>query len=624
MVVVRVATARSRDSTTTAEAVCAFEQRFLDRVLNWVAAANVGAVDSISLVPHGPRPGKALAIGWWQDSQTGTTQFPSVWDEPGAVQLMDRHCWEITIRLLGVLGERLNEIHETDRPSVYWRMLLAPWMLLAVSTILDHRLACIAAHTLAPEASFLVSAPSAPPHTAKTWLTGLGTPHDRHSFLSRVVEAMELPTATVDCGLDCRPAVDSSPSPPGGRLASILSRTLRQPSGTTLRTLQLRGACLLFGGRRKRRLQLIDCNLFPRQALALYLQVRGCRTGSRVEVLHGYRHLPEPAPDPHLRAGLLALPVCTDAESLIVKTLPGLLPMSVMETYKHTVNESWRLFGGPSDVVHGNYRYEEIQNEFVARCLVAGRRVMFAQHGGAYGQMKVHGWSRLERWPETEFLSWGWTGLGVTPLPSARLSRLRDRHKGGNSVVLVEGYSPERCVALSYGSVNVGRLHGAAQSVEDFRDALSDRAIRAHVRVKHYPTLPEHGPTATDLMRSARIVVISYFDTAFIEALAINVPMIAFWDPMLYDVRDETLNALSELGRVGVLYSEHQSAARALENVYRYANQWWRQADIQDARLRFLDQYGQSSDWAHRWTSYLRGIGTRDSRTPEAIGLDIA
>jgi putative transferase (TIGR04331 family) len=154
------------------------------------------------------------------------------------------------------------------------------------------------------------------------------------------------------------------------------------------------------------------------------------------------------------------------------------------------------------------------------------------------------------------------------------------------------------------------------QAIESFFDTIDDPIIRSRLILKRFP-LGDHAdrrsPPATRLMLTARIVVITYFDTPFLEALAANVPLIAFWDRDLYGVTPAVHDMLDEMATAGIFHRDPLSAAITLERVYPVADAWWRRGDVQQARLRFLESYGQSRHWANRWTPYLRGIAGGDS-----------
>lgn len=601
------------DLTLSVEVI---ERRLVTRVNEWAAGALNGAIDSIALTPDVDLPGAALAIGWWQDRG-----FPAVWDDPDASAVMADYCWEVTDQLLSGLATTLDEFHGTQHGPVYWKMILASWALIFVSTVVDHRLACLAAQSIAPGTPFLTCASETPPHTAEAWLLGMLQPHGKHHFLSRLVETMGLPTRVLS---EDKVTPLKKPAEQRLRLMVSVQRMVRQSPSRTRGVLEERLAALLFGGRRGRRTQMIDCHLSFRQAMTLVLRVPGCRIGSAREVLTGRPSSDDPRSDPDwaLRAQLLEIPADSETEATIVGLLPNLLPMSVLENYRQIEQESKRLYGPPCHVVHGNFRWDEIQNEFLARSYVAGRRLAFVQHGGSYGQLKVSGFGRLERWPNTEFVSWGWNGPGVIPLPSARLSRIRDRHRGGDAIAVIEGPLLEDNATMGFGSVHPGRL----SEVGEFVDAIADSAIRRQVIRKPWMTRDGAAarlPPAVRLMANARIAVITYFDTPILEALAINVPLIAFWEPSAYEFAEDTMELLRAMSEVGIFYTDPTEAADAVERNYHDASRWWTQREVQQVRLEFLDRYGQSTEWGARWVAYLRRFSRGRDDTPAVLAQGV-
>jgi len=589
--------------TSEAAEVGELEQRFIARVRDWGASVDSDSVEWLVLAPHGSPPAGALPIGWWQAAgDPEGPPFPALFDE--AVETIARindYCWETTRRLTAGVGDALQEIHGTDHPPIYWRTLLAPWLLAVVSIVVDRRLACLAGHALAPDAGFLTCRSRGPSATADAWKKTLYTPAGHHDLLSRIVEAMDLPVREVVCQADCcLAATDPGPAP------QAKPPRFSRPPRLDLATGKVVLASLLFGGQRNRRVQLIDV-VSPSQALALYARVRGCRAGSRASVLAGP---PPPDPSPQIdldrRERLRSVAASTPTESLVVRLLPELMPFSLLESYQQTVAESHRIFGQPTHVIHGMSGSNEVHNEFLARCLTAGRRVAFAQHGGAYGQLKVQGGIRLERWPETQFLSWGWAGPGVVPMPSARLSRIRDQHRGGDAVAVIEGPPADQSlVNMGFTSIQFRRAAQLPQDLARFVAALDGAPCRPNLVFKPFPSI-DHSTNAVELMRNARLAVVTYFDTVFHESLALNVPLVAFWDPTVYGLTDEANRRLGELARVGVIHQDPVEAAETVRSVYERADAWWSDAAIQAARLAFLDDYGSSRDWSAAWVPYLR------------------
>jgi putative transferase (TIGR04331 family) len=312
-----------------------------------------------------------------------------------------------------------------------------------------------------------------------------------------------------------------------------------------------------------------------------------------------------------MRSRLVGIPASSGLEAVVTKLLPALLPMSALEAYGHVVEESRRLYGPGVNVVHGNYRWDEVQNEFIARCARVGRRVSFVQHGGSYGQLEVDTHRRLELRPETEFVSWGWRAPGVTPLPSLQLSQIRDRHRGGTAVPIIEGPVGRMLGHSRLVSVNGVLQDHQEQEVETFIAAIEDPGLQSQLIRKPFPTVNTSKlrlPSAVQLMTRARITVLTYFDTPLLEAFTANVPMIAFWHPDTYGVNLETASILDDMSSVGILHADPVAAAEALVRVYPQAQAWWSQDAVQDVRQRFIERFALSTGWREQWVPYLRGF----------------
>ena len=282
--------------------------------------------------------------------------------------------------------------------------------------------------------------------------------------------------------------------------------------------------------------------------------------------------------------------------------LARLLPLSVLESHTEMTAESERRYGGPSALVYGAYGPDELRNDFLARSHAAGKAIAFAQHGGGYRQFRTNPVERLELRPGTAtFVSWGWRGPGARPTASPHLSRLRDTHEpGGDRTVLIEVAFyryPQRFASQPLGS----QTHQLGQDLLRFVQAVRDEPAARRLVLKRYPPaesigairqpevaeLPHEafGTTrASEWMRRARTVVVSYPDSTFIEAMVIGVPTIGFWDPEIWQMRDDAAPFFDALAAAGVVCATPEDAAARLEQIEDDPG-WWQAREVQDARL---------------------------------------
>lgn len=95
--------------------------------------------------------------------------------------------------------------------------------------------------------------------------------------------------------------------------------------------------------------------------------------------------------------------------------------------------------------------------------------------------------------------------------------------------------------------------------------------------------------------------------TSFLEGLVANVPVVAFWDPERWEVRDEAAPYFEELRRVGILWDLPEAAATKVAEVYDNPSAWWESETVQAVRRRFVDRYALArEDWVECWVKALK------------------
>jgi putative transferase (TIGR04331 family) len=406
------------------------------------------------------------------------------------------------------------------------------------------------------------------------------------------------------------------------------------PPGTTSQVRYLRGRVLRHAGtvaggavlsaRVGRRLTLLGYSGFlPRDTLRLAAKVRGLRA-ERPFLSPGLTEIPHATEAPRRRLEALRDESAPPLEHLVRWLLPALLPRSVVEGYEQLVATSRRRYGRPSHLLIGNYAADELQNEYIARSRAAGRRVAFSQHGGFYLQAVVNAAERLEIRPDADFLSWGATGDRIRPLPTPRLERIRGTHQGGSAVVIVEFLEPPDSHPLRLASQPMAnQAFGPSRMLTELVEFVG--RARPQLVLKRFPShLDPHRRRpaalealphafapggAVDWMRQARVAVIPYPDTPFIEALVLGVPTVGLWDPALWELRDDARAPFDALTEAGVIHSDPKAAAAHVDAIYDDPSTWWDAPATRAARDAFIERFARPGDWLPAWSAYLRDLG---------------
>ena len=95
------------------------------------------------------------------------------------------------------------------------------------------------------------------------------------------------------------------------------------------------------------------------------------------------------------------------------------------------------------------------------------------------------------------------------------------------------------------------------------------------------------------LINQAKLCVITYNATTFLEVLSQNIPTIAFWDPGNWELREEAIQLFDGLRRAGILWSNPMDAAEKVNQIWGDVEKWWLQPLIQEARLAFCSKYAK-------------------------------
>ena len=83
-----------------------------------------------------------------------------------------------------------------------------------------------------------------------------------------------------------------------------------------------------------------------------------------------------------------------------------------------------------------------------------------------------------------------------------------------------------------------------------------------------------------EIIKESKIYVSTYNATTYLEAFAINIPTIIFWNPKHWEIRESAKIIFSELERVKIFHSNPESAARHIQNIWSDVDEWWKH-DVQ-------------------------------------------
>ncbi len=209
-------------------------------------------------------------------------------------------------------------------------------------------------------------------------------------------------------------------------------------------------------------------------------------------------------------------------------------------------------------------------------------------------------------------------------VPDANLSSIMDTHRPKNDNVLFIGNSAMKYVYMFANILLPDDMEKYFDDKRIFFSALPKELLkkclyRLYVdcgwdektevsKITTVRFIEANNSTATKWMQKCKMVVVDYENTPHWQALAINAPLICYWDHDVWLQTPEGDDRLAALREAGILFRTPKEAAKKLIDVFDNAAGWWHGSDVQYARLYCLDGMCSKS-WLKKWVAGFKWVG---------------
>lgn len=95
---------------------------------------------------------------------------------------------------------------------------------------------------------------------------------------------------------------------------------------------------------------------------------------------------------------------------------------------------------------------------------------------------------------------------------------------------------------------------------------------------------------AIKYMSGANLIIVEGLSTSLFEALASDVPVIAFWPAELYHFQKQYEDYFASLEEVGIVFHDPQKLAQQVRLLYNNPNVWWLRSETRKARAEFIEK----------------------------------
>ena len=123
---------------------------------------------------------------------------------------------------------------------------------------------------------------------------------------------------------------------------------------------------------------------------------------------------------------------------------------------------------------------------------------------------------------------------------------------------------------------------------------------------------PEHMQTERRLHRvmySSKLIICTYPETTFSEAMASGIPTVMIYPEHLYERHPVAFPLLDLLRSARVVFNDPLTAAAHINAIWNDPGEWWDSTDVLHARKEFFRQaLHLDGDWLKDWTAFLKNV----------------
>lgn len=297
--------------------------------------------------------------------------------------------------------------------------------------------------------------------------------------------------------------------------------------------------------------------------------------------------------------------------------IPNYLPRIFLEGYQALQNQianvPWPK--QPKLIFSSNAIWgDDVFKAWAAMQTEKGVSLILGQHGGGYGVSKDVFNEDHEVNVADKYLTWGWddakhSNIHPTMMLNSKRTKIIDRRLKSTALFITTLYPRQSYKLISEPL--------SSQWLNYFEDQCSFvSAVSSLMRQKlvirlcghidqgwcqkqrwqdRFPDLCLDDGTRpiTPLINNCRIAISTYNGTSFLESLSQNIPTIIFWNPALWELREEAIPYFESLKSVGIFHENALTAAAKLEEIWDDVIAWWDRPEVQEARANFCYRYAR-------------------------------
>tara|TARA_X000000950_G_scaffold289220_1_gene410964 strand:- start:2618 stop:4411 length:1794 start_codon:yes stop_codon:yes gene_type:complete len=301
-----------------------------------------------------------------------------------------------------------------------------------------------------------------------------------------------------------------------------------------------------------------------------------------------------------------------DFESFISSFLPQIIPFSFVEELKNYITKIKKSYlpKSPKTIFATNIVTNTFLSIYCGLKKDESSKIIFAQHGGSYGQHLIVPQEYFERKVSDKFLTWGWDCKDDKKVTQfCYLKKNNDKlvnYQNNRKLLLINRVQKKYITDIDPYSSSIDKSEyfvGQKNFLNTLDENLKKEVIIRYKALdymkqkifdkRNFPNLKiDEGETdINELFKTSKVVVSQAIQTTYLESLSLNIPTIVFTHHKSELFRDDFLPYLKRLKDNKIFFDDAIEAARHLNKNWADIDNWWKNNKTQEIVLDFSNKY---------------------------------
>jgi len=513
-------------------------------------------------------------------------------------------------RVLNSLADHLNKYHGTEHTLRYWRILLGPWLLTYVAIVWERWESLRLAFEKQDfeEVHFLnLNRDSLIPENYYKFDTIWTDDHWNHHLFSEIIQYQYSGQVSIQ-HLDLEDNFDVNLKP---------NDKMRNSTKVTL----LRIIDSFLGALQKQYKVVFVEPYFDIAVLMAISSRLGQLSRLHYEFFQNINY-PDVNEDRYSRS--IEINATNDFEVFFQKHIFSQIPIAYLEGYKELNRVAGSIKTTGDVIFTANAHLDnDLFNCWAGDQVEKGKRLVVSQHGGAIRsnytnfdhQEKIADSMTVWHKPYMD------NHVQLTPNKMIRMKRTAFKNQEKLTLLGLETFRyPYRAQACPTAETYTQDYKQKISFIESLEGDIYKKLIVRTSNYTHNGTKSRdryisdlgvdklcNEKTITDSFSSSKIIVCTYPQTTFSEAMHSNIPTILLFCEEHWPLHPQFDDLIEQLKQNNIIFTDPLKAAEHINKVWENPNEWWSDPSTRNAVNYFFEMTGKiGDDWVNEWVGFFK------------------